>query len=106
MRKTFPSKAHGRNVIGPYILSLQRFKDQKLAEEAAKQKPSSSELAELNAAVGKSIVHSAGNGLSYGKGIIVGVKEDNGSIFVEFENGSRKGLSYKYCLENGIIEFV
>ena len=107
MRATFPSKSHGRTVIGPRIVSLQKLREQKRAKEKKNEqyKVSFLELNELKSSVGRRVVHSANNGVKYGKGLIVGINAENGTILVEFENGMRRSFNYKFCIDKGFVRF-
>lgn len=108
MRRTFPSKSHGRTVLGPHIISLRDYEKQKLHKksEGDRYRVSFAELKQLNDALGKTVLHSAENGVEYGTGVVVAVDSGNGSITVEFEESGRRCLNFKYCLDNGYIRFV
>lgn len=107
MRATFPSKSHGRSIIGPHIVPLQKYREQKRETEIERNKyrVSFSEMKNMRDTIGKTVFHSADNGLAYGKGVVVSVNGERGTIVVEFEDGSRRTLRYKYCLDKGFIRF-
>ena len=108
MRGTFPARSNGRTIIGPRIVSLQKLREQegKAETEGNKYRVRLSESDELKDIIGKTIFHSADNGLVYGKGIVIGINEKRDTFTVEFENGDKRTLGYKYCLDKGIIRFL
>ena len=111
MRSTYPSKSHGRGVIGPRILSLQQLKEQKRVNANKRESYTErlSEITQINVPhelIGKIVYHEADNGITFGTGIITGVDEDKDTITVEFSHSGIKTLRYLYCVERGYIKFI
>ncbi len=104
MRSTFPKKSHGRSVLGPRIISLKMLREKEAAENKP-WKPTKEAKIPLSELIGTYIIHDGSEGLSFGRGEIVAVSESNGSIAVQFDDGTFRQLQYRYCLENRLIRF-
>lgn len=94
MRSTFPSRSHGRGILGPRIISMQKLNEIKREQERANSNTPKD-------VVGKNIVHAAPNSVSFGKGVIIEV--EGGIITVMFESCGKKKLNYAFCAEHNCI---
>ena len=108
MRATFPAKSRGRGVLGPRVVSLKRFKElERIAEwEKVKYSMKLSQAPGIFDLLGRTIIHSADNGIEYGKGVVIDYDDEKGLIKVNFDDGTTRKLKYKYCLDQGYIIFV
>ena len=115
MRATFPSKSHGRGVIGPRLVPLRKLQEDGILPGARKEKPLADKATapaprkETRKQVHKSlmgtqVVHVGANGVSFGKGVILGYKDD--VITVRFDSVGLKKLKYSESLEKGYIKLV
>ena len=112
MRSTFPSRSHGRGIIGPKIVPM-KINPEPINVESNKQckkqtamfvntscKVQEDENLLSEDFVGKRIIHT-----SFGEGTIIETQISN-RIVVQFDDYGNKTLSYKVCLEKGYIAFI
>ena len=105
MRSSFPSRSHGRGIIGPKIVSIQQLEKQKQEELEKKEhfKEKLSEKAKSNQPsiqkdmIGKRIVHTASTAASFGAGVIIAVKGE--CITVDFDSVGKKPGEIRFRLD-------
>ena len=110
MRSTFPSKSHGRGVLGPRIVLLQQLrKENRITEINPKRpqlNPEKNRSGPLGHLIGKRIHHAADNGVVYGEGVIIDVDNDRGWIIVKFSDNEIRNLGYQRCRDKGFIKLI
>ncbi len=100
MRGTYPRRSHGRSFIVPRLKAIQELRGEKepLVLKINKA-PQEAEIIATKEMVGLCVSHT-----SFGQGVITEVT-DNGYIVVEFQNFGNKTLSYRFCMEKGVLTF-
>ncbi len=107
MRSTFPAKSHGRRVIGPQLIPVQKLIVDGVIDIPENQKHyfGLSTLAKAPIKYSdlykKRIVHFEYDGEIYGAGIIEGI--DGDEITVRFDSVGLKRISYSKYIEMGYI---
>lgn len=110
MRSTYPSRSHGRSIIGPRILSMKMLYEQGiLPENPPEQKPKTEpcNIEKIKTPVdlvGKEIVHTSPKSTSFGKGVVIKVQND--IITVDFADIGKKQLYYPECIQKSYIRII
>lgn len=100
MRGTYPRRSHGRSFIVPRLKTIQELQTEKeTLLSKMKDVPQNAEIILTKEMVGLRVSHT-----SFGQGIVTEVTDD-GYIVVEFQNFGNKILSYRFCIEKGVISF-
>jgi len=111
MRSTFPSRARGRTVIGPRILSLKMLYDQGILPEIKEKEcastvkePDCTKIPLPNDLVGKTVIHKSLKSISFGVGKII--SEEKEIITVDFLDFGIKKFWYPECILKGYLEII
>ncbi len=95
MRGTYPRRSHGRSFIVPRLKTIRELQNETPApKEQAEDATATKEL------VGLRVSHT-----SFGQGVVTDVTND-GYIVVAFDYFGNKTLSYRFCVEKGVLSFL
>ncbi len=111
MRSTFPSKSHGRTIIGPRIVPMKNLiklpneeinKHNNLTDDYAGVSDNRKKDKNLvsGGLLGKRVRHK-----SFGEGTIIGTKKYN-QIIIQFDDIGEKTVVYDFCLEKNYLIFI